>query len=1276
MKKHTFYYIALSALAMLTGCSNEDDFGLKPMDGNRSLTATIERNDLSRTAVSEEGQVTWTETDAIGVFGTSSRNVKFAYQSVADKEGTATFRGDFPEAESMEQAYYPYQEDATLSGNTLTLNLPSEYTYTGNSNAPMLGVKNADGTFTFKHLTGLLRITINNVPEDADRFVIASSAETDAPDIAGQATVTDIQAEDATLSITANESKEIVYTLGSLTTGTSFRTFFVPLPVGEYPQLSVSLYAKDNTEPYFTKTISDITVSRAVMIDMPILDAQTGAQYVLSENTTEITEDMAEHISVSPDDNTTLIYESGIAEEDVPEIGEIIFAKVSDDFSDGFLGKVSSIKENGDGSYTIETVVASLSEAFDELYINETVALEPMEEARSRADDKTHAFDIELKFGGECKYAAKDNSYSISMQANYGVVFGVYIALNKKKNIQQTHITLENGFEAGAQIAVNGTFPHNEEQGELKIPLIETKLKNIPLAYGIIQITPVLTTNMLTKIQGAVTAEIALNTKYKTYSGAEYKNGQWENGSNERNQGGDNKSPWKLENGIDSRFALKGNIFGGFSIDLNGKLYNRDDMKLSIGAKAGMNIGGQAEISNENTESIEQVLSDVKLTSSFEISASLGVDASLIAPGDKKLEGGITLFEATLFKREIPLFPNIKKPEAKVTPEETAEVTPEPTYTADVETEVQGPTLMEDVEIAYAIEDEETGEVLEISDPIPYSGDVEGELMGGETPIEEVKPVKAAFKELKQEVSYIVYPVISSPFLNSVIKRYNMSLEQQAIGIHIAKSRKPEREILIEFYNATGGNNWTNNKNWCTDAPLYAWHGIRTDGEGKVVEISLYDNNLTGNGYLGGLTNLTGLSLGSNLLTSLTLSDLPNLSSLSINSTNQATKLNLINLTSLESLNLSYSNLTEFNITDLPNLKNLDIAVNQLTNIDLTSFPNLEVVRINNNQLTELNVKGLQNLTRLTCGRNQLTNLDLSGLKKLDYVSCDNNPQLTTLTVAGNENLTELLCNNCQLVSLDISGTEKLETLDCYYNQLTSLDASSSKNIVLLRCWNNQLQTLNVDSDKLTQLWCSDNQLTNLDLSNAKNITFLDCGSNKLSTLDISNQLKMKTLYCSTNQISELNFSSSHEVKSIACRNNQLTSLDISMLNNLEDLNCDNNQLTSLDASNKETLTELTCDNNPLINLYVSNSNNIERLSFQNWQLYPEHQTEIVDISGTGLNSYSQFSFQGSHIKRIYITTQEENSKADCPGWGERNWGIYLEPNHREGYQYPEFIYK
>ena len=269
-----------------------------------------------------------------------------------------------------------------------------------------------------------------------------------------------------------------------------------------------------------------------------------------------------------------------------------------------------------------------------------------------------------------------------------------------------------------------------------------------------------------------------------------------------------------------------------------------------------------------------------------------------------------------LFKREIPLFPDIKKPEAKVTPEETTEAEPEPTYAADVETEVQGPTLMENVEIAYAIEDEETGEVLEISEPIPYSGEVEGELMGGETPIEEVKPVKTAFKELKQEVSYIVYPVISSPFLNSVIKKYDMSLKQQAININIAPE-KSEREILIEFYNATGGDNWTNNENWCTDEPLNTWYGITTDNEGKVTEIKLRENNLTSDGCLNGLNNLRILYLDSNQLTSMKIANLPELRIFNIIRNEQLTDLNISNLPQLTILDSYSCCLTELNFPDL-----------------------------------------------------------------------------------------------------------------------------------------------------------------------------------------------------------------------------------------------------------------------------------------------------------------------------------------------------------------------
>lgn len=54
------------------------------------------------------------------------------------------------------------------------------------------------------------------------------------------------------------------------------------------------------------------------------------------------------------------------------------------------------------------------------------------------------------------------------------------------------------------------------------------------------------------------------------------------------------------------------------------------------------------------------------------------------------------------------------------------------------------------------------------------------------------------------------------------------------------------RKALIEFYNATDGDNWSNNTNWCSDKPLSEWFGIRTEGRKYPREINLESNGLKG----------------------------------------------------------------------------------------------------------------------------------------------------------------------------------------------------------------------------------------------------------------------------------------------------------------------------------------------------------------------------------------------------------------------------------------------
>ena len=77
------------------------------------------------------------------------------------------------------------------------------------------------------------------------------------------------------------------------------------------------------------------------------------------------------------------------------------------------------------------------------------------------------------------------------------------------------------------------------------------------------------------------------------------------------------------------------------------------------------------------------------------------------------------------------------------------------------------------------------------------------------------------------------------------------------------------REALIELYNATDGDHWKNNENWCSDKPLDEWYGIETRSYPYVYHLMLYVNNLKGTLPKGLLTKIGParyVSFGSNQL--------------------------------------------------------------------------------------------------------------------------------------------------------------------------------------------------------------------------------------------------------------------------------------------------------------------------------------------------------------------------------------------------------------------------
>ncbi len=86
------------------------------------------------------------------------------------------------------------------------------------------------------------------------------------------------------------------------------------------------------------------------------------------------------------------------------------------------------------------------------------------------------------------------------------------------------------------------------------------------------------------------------------------------------------------------------------------------------------------------------------------------------------------------------------------------------------------------------------------------------------------------------------------------------------VGLPAPTSAATDRAALVALYNATDGANWRDNAKWLTDAPIGEWSGVTTDADGRVTELDLWLNKLSGElpPELGDLAKLQRLNLSLN----------------------------------------------------------------------------------------------------------------------------------------------------------------------------------------------------------------------------------------------------------------------------------------------------------------------------------------------------------------------------------------------------------------------------
>ena len=245
MKK--VFYIFLSALTLVFAACNKQE--LAPAEDSSQegqlTTVTIKASNGdadTKAAISNSLKFTWTAGDQIaihtdngsGTYYTSSGLVSGGSSSADFTVDLAGNRNGF--------AVYPASVANTWDGTDLTLTLPNTYTLAqvsgDESPLPMIA-EDGGSSLSFKHVAGLLRLTISNIPTGTNKIKLDFNGKK----VSGDFTISTPSAGSSSIASVAGTkgTNDIIWITG--TPSTDPVTVNIPLPTGAtYSDLIVSAW--------------------------------------------------------------------------------------------------------------------------------------------------------------------------------------------------------------------------------------------------------------------------------------------------------------------------------------------------------------------------------------------------------------------------------------------------------------------------------------------------------------------------------------------------------------------------------------------------------------------------------------------------------------------------------------------------------------------------------------------------------------------------------------------------------------------------------------------------------------------------------------------------------------------------------------------------------------------------------------------------------------------------------------------------------------------------
>ena len=171
-----YYTLLMAVLAISAGCQKDESVRIENGKSFHTIYASIEDEEITRTSLDENNDVLWSANDQISAFMGTDANTRFIlYDGAGTKFGTfednSTSQVSEPTAISANVAYYPYNENITVSENnglfTVSATFPATQTFSasgtfGSNTSPMIAVteSTSDNEFKFKNVGSIFRVQL------------------------------------------------------------------------------------------------------------------------------------------------------------------------------------------------------------------------------------------------------------------------------------------------------------------------------------------------------------------------------------------------------------------------------------------------------------------------------------------------------------------------------------------------------------------------------------------------------------------------------------------------------------------------------------------------------------------------------------------------------------------------------------------------------------------------------------------------------------------------------------------------------------------------------------------------------------------------------------------------------------------------------------------------------------------------------------------------------------------------------------------------------------